>query len=83
MGVLIGTDEAGYGPNLGPLVITASVWEVPGDPRNFDFFAALSGVVSEQAAKGDQRLHVADSKAVTRRERESAHSRGLYSRWPD
>ncbi|MDR0871618.1 MAG: hypothetical protein LBN39_12585 [Planctomycetaceae bacterium] len=24
---LIGTDEAGYGPNLGPLVISASVWE--------------------------------------------------------
>lgn len=29
MAFLIGTDEAGYGPNLGPLVVTATVWEVP------------------------------------------------------
>ncbi len=29
MPYLLGTDEAGYGPNLGPLVISASVWEVP------------------------------------------------------
>jgi hypothetical protein len=25
---VIGTDEAGYGPNLGPLVISATVWQV-------------------------------------------------------
>ena len=29
MQYLLGTDEAGYGPNLGPLVVTATVWEVP------------------------------------------------------
>lgn len=28
MGILIGMDEAGYGPNLGPLVVAASAWEV-------------------------------------------------------
>lgn len=28
MTLLIGTDEAGYGPNLGPLVVAASVWRV-------------------------------------------------------
>ena len=27
--ILIGTDEAGYGPNLGPLVVSATVWSVP------------------------------------------------------
>jgi hypothetical protein len=31
MALLIGMDEAGYGPNLGPLVISATAWEVPGD----------------------------------------------------
>ncbi|MHB9078808.1 MAG: hypothetical protein ACYC3X_15120 [Pirellulaceae bacterium] len=29
MTFIIGTDEAGYGPNLGPLVITATMWQVP------------------------------------------------------
>ena len=33
MAFLIGTDEAGYGPNLGPLVISATVWEVPDGAR--------------------------------------------------
>ena len=31
MRYLIGTDEAGYGPNLGPLVVAATVWELPDD----------------------------------------------------
>ena len=31
MPLIVGVDEAGYGPNLGPLVIAASAWRVPGD----------------------------------------------------
>ncbi len=58
----IGTDEAGSGPNLGPLVITATAWSVPGGPKQFDFWSALSSVVSQQPDAG--RLHVADSKQV-------------------
>lgn len=65
MGFIIGMDEAGYGPNLGPLVITATLWEVPGDPREFDFWQALASVVSQQKpAKKSHLLHVADSKEV-------------------
>mgnify|MGYP006272860781 CR=1 FL=1 len=63
MSLVIGMDEAGYGPNLGPLLITASVWEVSGDPRKFDFWSSLSESVSQTATK-DGRLYVADSKAV-------------------
>jgi len=57
-------DEAGYGPNLGPLVITATVWQVPGDPRKTDFWASLESVVSQSAAKDADSIHVADSKEV-------------------
>ncbi|MDF1742956.1 MAG: hypothetical protein P1V19_04635 [Gimesia sp.] len=65
MGLLIGMDEAGYGPNLGPLVITASLWKVPGDPREFDFWQALQSVVSQKKpSKNGGLLHVADSKEV-------------------
>ena len=28
MTLVIGTDEAGYGPNLGPLVVAATAWRV-------------------------------------------------------
>ena len=61
MGLVIGMDEAGYGPNLGPLVITVTVWRVPGDPRQADFWRSLGGVVSQSATKDADRIHVADS----------------------
>jgi len=63
MPLVIGMDEAGYGPNLGPLLTTASVWEVTGDPRKFDFWASLAPSVS-QTPCGDGRLYVTDSKVV-------------------
>ena len=34
MTIFIGTDEAGYGPNLGPLTICASVWRYASDQVN-------------------------------------------------
>ena len=64
MGIVIGMDEAGYGPNLGPLVITATVWHVPADPRKTDFWALFETVVSQSATKDADRIHVADSKDV-------------------
>lgn len=63
MGTVIGMDEAGYGPNLGPLVITATVWDVPGHPRETNFWDAFAEVV-DQRAPADDKLHVADSKQV-------------------
>src|SRR3954464_10324162 len=34
MGILIGMDEAGYGPHLGPLSVAASAWYVPDEIWN-------------------------------------------------
>lgn len=64
MGIIIGMDEAGYGPNLGPLVITATAWRVPGSPRDFNFWTALKDVISNERPRSDDLLHVADSKQV-------------------
>lgn len=64
MGLVIGMDEAGYGPNLGPLVVTTTVWEVPGHPRETDFWTQFAEACCSCPEKGDQRLHIADSKQV-------------------
>jgi len=41
--LVIGTDEAGYGPNLGPLVVAATAWRVAAEPAAVEeaFAAAL------------------------------------------
>lgn len=58
MPFLVGTDEAGYGPNLGPLVITGTLWKVPSIET--DLYSQLSKSVSSKPQKG--KLAVADSK---------------------
>ena len=62
MAILIGTDEAGYGPNLGPLVICATAWDVQGDRDDCDLYDRLSAVVSPGA--GNQHIPIADSKQL-------------------
>src|SRR5437588_4915474 len=47
MGYLIGTDEAGYGPNLGPLVVSATVWRVEDSPRGVDLYERLYPAVTK------------------------------------
>ncbi len=64
MGIVIGIDEAGLGPNLGPFVVTATVWEVPGSPQDFDFWSYLGGFVCADVRIADGRVHVCDSKLL-------------------
>ncbi|WP_422929420.1 hypothetical protein [Singulisphaera sp. PoT] len=58
----VGIDEAGYGPNLGPLVMTAVVAEGP-DDCVLDLWNDLAATVS-RAGRDDGRLWVDDSKAI-------------------
>jgi len=47
--LVVGTDEAGYGPNLGPLVIGATAWvaaAAPGDVEPLFAAAAAEGTAS-------------------------------------
>jgi hypothetical protein len=62
---IIGTDEAGYGPNLGPLVVAASVWQIPHKADPYSLYELLKATVSaEIPADGDPRLAMADSKQL-------------------
>ena len=63
MSHLIGTDEAGYGPNLGPLTITGTLWKNLSNQACL--YDALENVIKPAPdRKPDNRLVVADSKVV-------------------
>lgn len=67
MGYLVGTDEAGYGPNLGPLVVSATVWEVPDRVLCGDLRRLLAGVVFAAPSElpGDEpAVAIGDSKVL-------------------
>lgn len=65
MALLIGTDEAGYGPNLGPLVISATAWRVAEDDLRRDLYETLGECVcAETANRRDPRIAIADSKKL-------------------
>ncbi len=62
--LLIGTDEAGYGPNLGPLVVAASAWQAPRTTLPEVLYKVLKKLVATEVVKNDRRLVIADSKAL-------------------
>lgn len=67
MAYLIGTDEAGYGPFLGPLVITATGWECP--HARIDLYKLLADSVTSSPKDLTRyplanRVLIADSKVV-------------------
>ncbi len=70
MPVLVGIDEAGYGPNLGPLLISASAWRLPdapnhGDLADIDLYRLLNPVVTPDARHCEpNRVCIADSKKI-------------------
>jgi ribonuclease HII len=59
---LIGLDEAGYGPNLGPLTIAGCSWLI--ESNQPDLYQALRAGVKREAKPTDSRLQIADSKQV-------------------
>src|SRR5436309_10583657 len=60
----IGIDEAGYGPNLGPFVMTSVACRVPPELGTADLWQALRPAVRRHGEPADGRLLVEDSKLV-------------------
>jgi len=59
----IGVDEAGYGPNIGPLVVSSTAFRGPAVLDTLDWWKVLSKTVC-RAGKAKTKFVVDDSKAV-------------------
>lgn len=55
MTLVIGTDEAGYGPNLGPLVIAATAWRITGDGATAEAHVASAVATAAPGLWGDSK----------------------------
>src|SRR5713101_1663180 len=60
---IVGIDEAGYGPNLGPFVMTAVACRVPDRCAGDNLWDLLGAAVRKKGAN-DDRLVIDDSKVV-------------------
>lgn len=67
MTLVIGTDEAAYGPNLGPLVVAATAWRVDAPPNEAeDRITAAAEMVERSAALDGLSPLWGDSKEIYR-----------------
>jgi ribonuclease HII len=61
---IVGIDEAGYGPNLGPLVMSSATFRVQEENGSIDLWEVYRPVVRRHFEPEDGRLMVEDSKIV-------------------
>ena len=61
---IVGIDEAGYGPNLGPLVMTSVACRIPAELEGGDLWRVLRSAVRRHPSADDGRLLVEDSKLI-------------------
>lgn len=64
MALVAGIDEAGFGPLLGPLVVSGSLFEVPDGAEGESLWRLLAAAVSKRASKRHGRIAIADSKKL-------------------
>jgi ribonuclease HII len=67
MAILAGIDEAGFGPLLGPLVVSSSVFRTEADLSSVDLWKVLRHSVGKTRTRLTGRLLIADSKKAYKR----------------
>ena len=72
MAVIAGVDEAGFGPVLGPLVVSAAAFELPEESLDADLWTLLAGAVARKPSKRLGRVAVGDSKKLYHRKKPKA-----------
>jgi ribonuclease HII len=73
MAILAGIDEAGYGPLLGPLVVSGTVFSIPQNLLKADLWQILQKAVSKDKKKLSGRLLINDSKKAFSRSSGTHH----------
>ncbi len=64
MAWIVGIDEAGYGPNLGPLIMSSVTCRVPQELAGADLWEVLQSAVRRHPSEADGRILIEDSKLV-------------------
>src|SRR5262245_56431937 len=65
--LIVGIDEAGYGPVLGPLIVSATAFEVPRELADGSLWRLLRDSVTTSAKPRDRRVPIIDSKKLYHR----------------
>ncbi len=64
MAILAGIDEAGFGPVLGPLVVSTAVLRLPDEIVDANLWSLLAGAVTRKSLRRSPAMPLADSKAM-------------------
>jgi ribonuclease HII len=57
MTLVVGTDEAGYGPNLGPLVVAATLWDVAGPAAEAEAILAAASAALDDPWRDSKQVY--------------------------
>ena len=69
--ILAGIDEAGFGPVLGPLLVSATAFSLPAEMAGQSMWQLLSSAVARKPSKKSSRLAIADSKKLYSSQKEN------------
>ena len=62
MSLIIGVDEAGYGPNFGPLAVCATAWRIPSELDTDNLTNLIPSITANKP--GEDEIQIADSKVM-------------------